>query len=194
MLFKATGSPTVCCNGQGSGLLLHRRHRHRVYCPRRWLSPRPAAPLHLGPPHGMALCRFMYPTSAVTQTLSSPLIGVLHAWLGMSGENKHAMKDGKTTDISQRNTMTKVFPVNSFQQFASSHHRQTDAHTSLSVSSSQRAVPFLVRNISESFLGSMAQTKQQEQTPYWFAGVIQNKVMQHLAPSSSSLQLIILLI
>lgn len=110
MLLEATGSPSVWCNGQGSGLLLRRQHRHRVYCPWRWLGSRPAGLLHLGPPRGTSLCRFMRPTSAVIHILSSPLVGVLHAWLGMSSENKHRMKDGKTRDISQRNTMAALSP------------------------------------------------------------------------------------
>ncbi|KAK5887474.1 hypothetical protein CesoFtcFv8_016074 [Champsocephalus esox] len=66
---------------------------------------------HLGSPRGAALCRFAYPTSAVTRILSSPLSGVLPALLGMRSENKHRIKDGKTSDISQRNTVAKVFPV-----------------------------------------------------------------------------------
>lgn len=60
MLLEATRSSTVWCHGQGSGLLLRRQHRHRVYCPCRWLGSRPAALLHLGPPFGMALCRFVH--------------------------------------------------------------------------------------------------------------------------------------
>lgn len=96
--------------------------------------------LHLGPPRGMALCRFVRPTSAVTQILSSPLIGVLHALLGMNSENKHRMKDGKTRDISQRNTMAGLFPVSSFQQFSSFHHRHT--HASLQWTGLSRAAPF----------------------------------------------------
>lgn len=54
VLWGAAGSPTVWCNGQGSGLLLRRQHRHRVYCPRWWLGSRPAALLHLGAPRGTA--------------------------------------------------------------------------------------------------------------------------------------------
>lgn len=94
MLSKATRSPTVWCNGQGSGLLLSRQHRHRVYCPRRRLGSRPAALLHLGPPRGMAVILCVRPRLSL-KTLTSPLIGALHASLEMSSENKHRMKDGK---------------------------------------------------------------------------------------------------
>lgn len=110
MLLEATRSPTVCCNGQGSGLLLHRQHRHRVYCPRGWLASRPAVLLHLCPLCRMTLYCYVHLTSAVAPTLSSPLICELHALLVMRSENKHRRKDGKTRDISQRNTTHAVYP------------------------------------------------------------------------------------
>lgn len=183
MLSKATRSPTVWCNGQGSGLLLSRQHRHRVYCPRRRLGSRPAALLHLGPPRGMAVILCVRPRLSL-KTLTSPLIGALHASLEMSSENKHRMKDGKP-ETSHRGIQW-AFPCH-FNSAVPPPHFTTHTHTS-AVNSSQRAVPFffLVKNTSESTLrGRIAQTKQQEQTLYWFVGSIQNRVMQYLAPSSS---------
>lgn len=164
MLSKATRSPTVWCNGQGSGLLLSRQHRHRVYCPRRRLGSRPAALLHLGPPRGMAVILCVRPRLSL-KTLTSPLIGALHASLEMSSENKHRMKDGKP-ETSHRGIQW-AFPCH-FNSAVPPPLISPHTHTS-AVNSSQRAVPFffLVKNTSESTLrGRIAQTKQQEQTLY----------------------------
>lgn len=111
MLSGTTRPPTVWCIGQGSGLLLHRRHRLHVYCPWGWFARWPADLPHLCP---LCWTSLYCSASAATQRLSSPLIGERCAMLVMRSQNKHRMKDGKTTDMSQRNTVARLFCVCSF--------------------------------------------------------------------------------
>lgn len=126
------------------------------------------------------LCRSVPPTSAVTRILSSPLIGVLHGLLEMSSENKHRMKDGKTRDISQRNTMARRFLVISFHHFPSCLHWQTQTHTYTHTRTSLQWAALwecflpLVNKMSES---TFQREEQQQQAPYWFISLIQNRVM-----------------
>lgn len=156
MLLEATRSSTVWCCSQGSGLLLLRRERHCVYCPRRLPSSQPTAPLQLGPPHGRTACHFVHQTSAVSQSISSPVSRALVALLGMSNcGNKHRMKAGRTRDVSKRNTMVGLFPItelfhNILPHFVISRtntciHACTRARTHTqnpAVNSSQNPVPF----------------------------------------------------
>lgn len=55
---------------------------------------------------------------------------------------KHGMKDDETRDVSQRNTMARLFPVKSLHPSPSLLNWQTEMHIP-AVNSSQRAVPWM---------------------------------------------------